>query len=188
VADAPQRHLGPYRPAATPSRRWARTSPTWKPEPPPSNASGARAPAERREGVNAVDELQLSGARSRGRFDASFGRLLPSPACSLADPRAFPAFVRYGSILERDHADDESWYLVALSVRPEAQRRGLGTQLMEPVLDRADRDGVACRLETSDPQTSPTTTGSVSRSSIRRCGCSLTARPSPACADQSAPD
>ncbi|MGH8916606.1 MAG: GNAT family N-acetyltransferase [Acidimicrobiia bacterium] len=38
-----------------------------------------------------------------------------------------------------------------LSVRPDHQRLGLGTRLMEPVLGRADRDRVTCRLETSDP-------------------------------------
>ncbi len=37
-----------------------------------------------------------------------------------------------------------------LGVRPDAQRRGLGSKLIEPVLRRADRDGVACYLETSD--------------------------------------
>jgi ribosomal protein S18 acetylase RimI-like enzyme len=70
----------------------------------------------------------------------------------LADPRAFPAFARYGSIVERHHRGDvTSWYLEVLSVRPESQRRGLGTRLLEPILERADRDGMPCCLETSDP-------------------------------------
>ena len=68
-----------------------------------------------------------------------------------ADPRAFPSFARYGSVVEREHRHDASWYLVVLSVRPEAQRRGLGTQLIEPVLAHADRAGVPCRLDTADP-------------------------------------
>jgi len=37
-----------------------------------------------------------------------------------------------------------------LGIRPDAQRLGLGSRLMEPALEQADRDGVACRLETSD--------------------------------------
>jgi ribosomal protein S18 acetylase RimI-like enzyme len=70
----------------------------------------------------------------------------------LADPRAFPAFARYGSLVERHHRGDvTSWYLEVLSVRPEYQRRGLGTRLLKPILERADRDQVSCRLETSDP-------------------------------------
>ena len=68
-----------------------------------------------------------------------------------ADPRAFPAFMRHGAAVERTHKGDRSWYLVVLSVRPEHQRQGLGTRLVEPIFERADRDGATCRLETSDP-------------------------------------
>ena len=68
-----------------------------------------------------------------------------------ADPRSFPAFARYGATVEQEHLDEPHWYLVVLSVRPECQRRGLGSRLVEPVLSVADRDGVPCRLETSDP-------------------------------------
>jgi ribosomal protein S18 acetylase RimI-like enzyme len=83
--------------------------------------------------------------RRKLRAVGAFARVL------LADPGAFPAFARYGSIVERDHRHDASWYLVVLSVRPEAQRRGLGTRLINPILERADRAGVDCRLETADP-------------------------------------
>jgi GNAT superfamily N-acetyltransferase len=68
-----------------------------------------------------------------------------------AAPRAFPAFMRYGAALETYHRSRRNWYLVVLSVRPEVQRRGLGRRLVEPILERADRDRVPCRLETSDP-------------------------------------
>jgi hypothetical protein len=43
------------------------------------------------------------------------------------------------------------WHLVVLSVRPKPQRRGPRIQLVEPVLERADRQLVHCRLETSEP-------------------------------------
>ena len=47
----------------------------------------------------------------------------------LADPHAFPAFARYGGILEQHlRGSGSSWYLEVLSVRPESQRRGLGTR------------------------------------------------------------
>jgi GNAT superfamily N-acetyltransferase len=68
-----------------------------------------------------------------------------------AAPGAFPRFMRYGANMEAAHRDEPHWYLVVLSVRPERQRQGLGSRLVEPILDRADRDGVTCRLETSDP-------------------------------------
>ena len=67
-----------------------------------------------------------------------------------AAPRAFPTFVRYGANIEAAHRDQPHWYLVVLSVRPECQRQGLGSRLVEPILERADRDGLPCRLETSD--------------------------------------
>jgi ribosomal protein S18 acetylase RimI-like enzyme len=80
------------------------------------------------------------------RAAASFGRVL------IADPRAFPAFARYGANVERHHRGaSPHWYLVVLSVRPERQRLGLGSRLVAPVIERADSDGTECRLETSDP-------------------------------------
>ena len=45
--------------------------------------------------------------------------------------------------------------LEALGIRPEAQRRGLGTLLVQPMLDRADSEGVYCYLETSNPANVP---------------------------------
>ncbi len=36
--------------------------------------------------------------------------------------------------------------------RPDHQRRGLGSLLVAPAIERADEDGLACYLETSDPR------------------------------------
>jgi GNAT superfamily N-acetyltransferase len=47
------------------------------------------------------------------------------------------------------------WYLAIIGVRPEHQGRGLGAALMAPVLSRADADGVACYLETAEPDNVP---------------------------------
>lgn len=85
----------------------------------------------------------------KARATPAFVRVL------LADPKAFPAFVRYGGNAERVHPAEPHWYLVVLSVRPEAQRRGLGSRLVEPALGRADREGLPCYLETSDPDNVP---------------------------------
>jgi ribosomal protein S18 acetylase RimI-like enzyme len=47
------------------------------------------------------------------------------------------------------------WYLGVLGVAPEHQGRGWGGRLMRPILDRADRDGRAVTLETSQPRNLP---------------------------------
>ena len=83
--------------------------------------------------------------RRKIRAGPALGRVL------LADPRAFPTFVRYGANAERAHPPEPHWYLVVLSVRPESRRRGVGSRLLEPVLQEVDRSGGACHLETSDP-------------------------------------
>ena len=81
-------------------------------------------------------------------------KLAATPALTrvlLADPRAFPTFVRYGANVERAQPSEPHWYLEVLSVRPEHQRHGLGSRLVRPIIERADRDGVPCHLETADP-------------------------------------
>ncbi len=89
-----------------------------------------------------------------GAFPWSVGRKLRATPSFVrvfaADPGAFRAFMRYGSNAERHHPREQHWYLVVLGVRPEAQRRGLGRRLIAPVLERADHEGMACYLETSD--------------------------------------
>jgi hypothetical protein len=40
------------------------------------------------------------------------------------------------------------WYLALLGVSPGYQRQGIGGALLTPVLQRADREGAACYLET----------------------------------------
>jgi GNAT superfamily N-acetyltransferase len=41
------------------------------------------------------------------------------------------------------------WYLEVLSIDPDHQRRGHGSRLLAPVLDRCDADGVPAYLETN---------------------------------------
>lgn len=50
--------------------------------------------------------------------------------------------------LRQETAPARHWYLVALGVRPEEQGQGLGRALLQPVLARADEEGVPCYLET----------------------------------------
>ena len=58
-------------------------------------------------------------------------------------------WLRTGAALDEDTGDE--WYLIALGIDPSAQRRGAGRRLLDPVLTRADADGAAVGLHTSDP-------------------------------------
>ena len=49
-----------------------------------------------------------------------------------------------GANSARLHPADPHWYLETMGVDPAVQRRGLGGRLLEPVLEMADRDQVAC--------------------------------------------
>jgi GNAT superfamily N-acetyltransferase len=73
------------------------------------------------------------------------------PRVLLADPRAFPTFMRYGANVERAQPGEPHWHLEVLSVRPEHQRHGLGSRLVRPITARADRNGVPCHLEAAHP-------------------------------------
>jgi len=64
----------------------------------------------------------------------------------------FFAMMRF---IDRQHGElmtGRHWYLWALGVAPEAQRRGIGGALLEPVLVHADADDVPCYLETQTEQ------------------------------------
>jgi ribosomal protein S18 acetylase RimI-like enzyme len=47
------------------------------------------------------------------------------------------------------HAPERHYYLFVLGVEPELQGRGIGGQLMRPVLDICDREGLPAYLETA---------------------------------------
>ncbi|MBN2292733.1 MAG: GNAT family N-acetyltransferase [Pirellulales bacterium] len=51
--------------------------------------------------------------------------------------------------LHAKHAPGRHWYLFILAVAPNAQRRGVGTTLMEHGLARIDGQNLPCYLETS---------------------------------------
>jgi ribosomal protein S18 acetylase RimI-like enzyme len=42
----------------------------------------------------------------------------------------------------------DHWYLTVLGVEPERQNQGIGGALMQPLLARADAEGLPCYLET----------------------------------------
>ena len=66
-------------------------------------------------------------------------------------PSAFSRFTSDMNFLERLHKRDvppRHWYLGTLGVDPPRQGQGVGGTLLQPVLARADADGLPCYLET----------------------------------------
>ena len=67
--------------------------------------------------------------------------LIPRPASLVTG-------LRYTLAMEKARTKDEHWYLCLLATDPIAWRRGVGTGLLEPSLERNDEDGLPCYLET----------------------------------------
>ena len=49
------------------------------------------------------------------------------------------------------HPHERHWYLNVVSTLPSRQGQGLGSAVLEPVLDDADDNGWPCYLESSNP-------------------------------------
>jgi GNAT superfamily N-acetyltransferase len=60
----------------------------------------------------------------------------------------FGRAARWQKLIGEHHPREPHWYLQTLSVRPSAQRQGVGSALIAPGLERADSDGVGVHLET----------------------------------------
>lgn len=104
-----------------------------------------------REGASAFTSGSRTGAalweppgHADGRLSLGF-RLIRRAAvyrsCAL---HLYPAY----RLLRARRPRTPHWYLSVLGVAPESQGRGLGSQLLEPVFDLADRAGIPAYLET----------------------------------------
>jgi ribosomal protein S18 acetylase RimI-like enzyme len=62
--------------------------------------------------------------------------------------REFLAALAYMDEVQKREVPRPHWYLWALGVDPRCQGQGIGSRLLQPVLARADQDGVPCYLET----------------------------------------
>lgn len=51
--------------------------------------------------------------------------------------------------IDRHHPRIPHYYLAALGVSKELRGQGVGSALLKPILDRSDREGIGCYLETS---------------------------------------
>jgi ribosomal protein S18 acetylase RimI-like enzyme len=63
-------------------------------------------------------------------------------------PRSVMKGLSYTMAMEKARPRQDHWYLCLLAADPMAWRRGIGTGLMEPSLERIDGDGLPCYLET----------------------------------------
>ncbi len=83
-------------------------------------------------------------------------QLLLMPAMvKVAGWRRIPTVVKGINMVEKDHPATPHYYLLALGVEPELQGRGIGAQLMAPVLERCDREGTPAYLESSKEKNLP---------------------------------
>jgi hypothetical protein len=80
---------------------------------------------------------------------------LASTRVRLLFPRGAPQVSAGFEILGDQHPSGPHWYLAFVGIEPGEQRRGLGRQLLEPVLEQADRTSHLCYLETPFPDTRP---------------------------------
>jgi GNAT superfamily N-acetyltransferase len=68
---------------------------------------------------------------------------------AIAGDDAFERLAVYNDAVAAHAPAEPHWYLGVLATRPERRREGLATAVLAPVLDGADRTGIACCLETS---------------------------------------
>ena len=61
-------------------------------------------------------------------------------------------FLRITSIMEEARPAEPHYYLLAVGVRRDQQGRGLGSAVLQPMLDRCDDEGVPAYLENSKPR------------------------------------
>jgi ribosomal protein S18 acetylase RimI-like enzyme len=112
---------------------------------------------------SAIDGQVLVGVaawQAPGRYPWSLGRnlrALPSLLSVLRHaPRSFRDLIRFGANIDTHFPKEKRlWYLQVIGVSPEAQGHGVGTRLLEPAFDLADRERVPCYLETSNPEAVP---------------------------------
>jgi GNAT superfamily N-acetyltransferase len=63
--------------------------------------------------------------------------------------------IRTMTAVESKHPKEPHWYLAALGTDPSHQGKGVGTALMQPILDRCDTDGEPAYLESSKESNIP---------------------------------
>jgi ribosomal protein S18 acetylase RimI-like enzyme len=81
--------------------------------------------------------------RLSGRETLGLARFVP------ATGRRTAGLLRGLSLVEAHHPETPHWYLAVLGTEPKRQGEGIGSRLLEPVLDACDADEVPAYLESS---------------------------------------
>ncbi len=85
-----------------------------------------------------------------------FQQLLLTPSFArVATWRRVPKVIQGLDAVEKKHPHKPHFYLLALGVEPTLQGRSVGTQLIAPVLERCDREGIPAYLESSKERNVP---------------------------------
>jgi GNAT superfamily N-acetyltransferase len=100
--------------------------------------------------TDGCDGAALWAPPDHWRFGTST-MLRSAPAMIRMHGRHLARALRYLSAVEARHPVEPHWYLGALGTRPAVQRRGIGSALLAPVLDRCDAEGLPAYLENSHP-------------------------------------
>jgi len=69
--------------------------------------------------------------------------------------RRYAAVERFTAAAHKRIAPGHHWYLWGLGVEPVCQGQGIGSMLIQPVLERADAGGLPCYLETMNERNVP---------------------------------
>lgn len=75
--------------------------------------------------------------------------LAQAPTFARAFGRRLPIATALQAAMELRHERRAHWYILAVGVRPEHRRRGLGAALLSPTLARCDRERLPAYLEAS---------------------------------------
>lgn len=98
-------------------------------------------------GDGAIGSVAVWGAPGTG---PSFVRdLSVVPRLAAIVRRRSLAGLRYEAAMKRSRPSEDHWYLAVLGTRPECEGRGLGSSVLQPVLDRCDAEGLGAYLESS---------------------------------------
>lgn len=62
----------------------------------------------------------------------------------------FNAYMGFSGRLRKQYAPQRYWYLWVIGVAPSRQRQGIGGQLVQPILEQADRQRMPAFLETEN--------------------------------------
>jgi GNAT superfamily N-acetyltransferase len=69
--------------------------------------------------------------------------------------RHLPRAVRAATLADRHHPQEPHWYLAVLGTAPRHQRKGVGSALLAPGLERCDADRLPACLESSSRDNHP---------------------------------